>query len=401
MESAMKTQPFLLDKDATGHRLGSVEEDSGQFDEGWLQSVLHSHPEILPTGSIEFVYAPMISLGREISTRAGPIDNLFISQQGYLTLVETKLWRNPEARREVVAQAMDYAHSLAQWSFQDLESATARVAAKGRGPAAGIFEAVERQLGAVQGGRDFFIETVEKNLRLGRFLVLIVGDRIRESVVDITSFVNRYPGLALNMALVELQCFHLGEKGDWPLVLVPRVVKRSEIVERSVVEVTVIDGKAAKVEVQQQKAAAVEDGRRGGVLTEDAFWSLMKKQAGDAVAAAKELIDGVRDRPGIFVDPGAASLVVRYEDHGSGRLIPLFHIHNKGNLGVWPQTMQNQAADIELPSGVLQAYIDGVRSALSMPRSRKEFSSHLKSLNLESFRSELDRLLKALEQKPA
>lgn len=392
----MEIQPFILDIDAAGRRLVAVGERSGQFDEVWLQSVLHAHPEILPAGSIEFVYSPMISLGREIATKAGPIDNLFISQQGYLTLVETKLWRNAEARREVVAQAMDYAHALSQWRYQDLEAA-----AKGRGLPDGVFQAVERQLGPVQGGRDFFIETVEKNLQLGHFLVLIVGDRIRESVIDIASFVNRHPGLALNMALVELQCFHTDEKGGWPLVIVPRIVKRTEIVERSVVEVTVIEGSPPKISVRQQKAVAASEDRRGAVLTEDAFWSLMKRQAADVVSAAQKLAESFRNRPGVFVDPGAASLVIKYEDHGSGRLISLFHIHNKGSLGVWPQTLRRQVADVPHPPGAVEAFIDGTRKALHMPRLRTEFSQSIKVVDLEAFRTEVDGLLRAFERQSA
>lgn len=43
--------------------------------------------------------APLLSLGREIPTPVGSIDNLFLSRNGYLVVVETTLWRNPEARR--------------------------------------------------------------------------------------------------------------------------------------------------------------------------------------------------------------------------------------------------------------------------------------------------------------
>ena len=44
-----------------------------------------------------------------------------------------------------------------------------------------------------------------KNLRLGRFLTMIVGDRIRQSLVGMLNHVSRYPHLATNVALVEMQ----------------------------------------------------------------------------------------------------------------------------------------------------------------------------------------------------
>ena len=57
----------------------------------------------------ERVEPPLVSLGREVSTPVGAIDNLFLSRNGYLVIVETKLCRNPEARRQVAAQLIDYA----------------------------------------------------------------------------------------------------------------------------------------------------------------------------------------------------------------------------------------------------------------------------------------------------
>lgn len=56
---------------------------------------------------------------------AGYLDNLFVTPTGGLVLVECKLWRNPEARRQVLAQAIDYARCLVGWGYEDLERAIA------------------------------------------------------------------------------------------------------------------------------------------------------------------------------------------------------------------------------------------------------------------------------------
>lgn len=45
---------------------------------------------------------------------SGSIDNLYLSTGGYAVLVETKLWRNPQARREVLSQTLDYIKDLAR-----------------------------------------------------------------------------------------------------------------------------------------------------------------------------------------------------------------------------------------------------------------------------------------------
>jgi len=119
----MEASPFLIGPDASGEALHAIGEREQAYSEAWLQDLIRRHPAILPTGEIEPVFRPLLSIGCEVGTAAGSIDNLFISPRGYLVLVETKLWRNPEARREVVAQAIDYASCLSRWSYDQLDAA--------------------------------------------------------------------------------------------------------------------------------------------------------------------------------------------------------------------------------------------------------------------------------------
>lgn len=77
--------------------------------DSWIQKLIHENASILPIAGIGSGFAPAISNGREVSTNAGFIDNLLILPEVYITIVETNLWRNPQARREVVGQILDYA----------------------------------------------------------------------------------------------------------------------------------------------------------------------------------------------------------------------------------------------------------------------------------------------------
>ena len=93
----------------------------GGYDEDWLQHLLVQTPEILPIGEIDPAFSPAIPLCRELPTEAGPIDIAYLSEQGLLTIVECKLWRNPEARREAVSQILDYAKEISRWSYEETE----------------------------------------------------------------------------------------------------------------------------------------------------------------------------------------------------------------------------------------------------------------------------------------
>ena len=82
---------------------------SGGRSEAWLRDFLLAHPSVLPTAAIDPAYADPIPVCRELRTPAGPLDCLFATRFGGLVVVECKLWRNPQARREVVGQILDYA----------------------------------------------------------------------------------------------------------------------------------------------------------------------------------------------------------------------------------------------------------------------------------------------------
>ena len=81
-------------------------------DEAWLRDLLFAAPDAIPVGDLDPSFGPLVPLCRELRTEAGPVDIAFINGDGLLTLVECKLWRNPEARRKVVAQVLDYARAI-------------------------------------------------------------------------------------------------------------------------------------------------------------------------------------------------------------------------------------------------------------------------------------------------
>lgn len=122
---SMKSPPLILNSlDDAGRSL--VRTDATPNDsrnEAWLQELLYSHPELLPVDGFDESFSPPIPIGREVRTASGPIDNLYVSPTGGITIVETKLWKNPEKHRTVVAQIIDYAKELATWDYDDFSAA--------------------------------------------------------------------------------------------------------------------------------------------------------------------------------------------------------------------------------------------------------------------------------------
>lgn len=92
-----REHPLIINPGKPPTRLRRVPFTEKVFEEGWLQGLIESYPELLPIAEIEPAFTPLISIGCEVETGVGVIDNLFLSPHGYFTIVETKLWRNPEA----------------------------------------------------------------------------------------------------------------------------------------------------------------------------------------------------------------------------------------------------------------------------------------------------------------
>jgi hypothetical protein len=123
---------FLLFEENGGLEKGErvrIGEIKGK-NEAWLRDTLFDHPEIIPTEDIDSTFGPLVPLCKELRTDAGPIDAVFINEHGRLTLVECKLWKNPQARREVVAQTLDYVSALSSWTYADLQRQVAAAVGK-------------------------------------------------------------------------------------------------------------------------------------------------------------------------------------------------------------------------------------------------------------------------------
>jgi hypothetical protein len=200
--------------------------DTQGRNEKWLADLLFANPGAIPIQDLDPSFGPLIPLCRELRTEAGPIDVIFINANGLLTLVECKLWRNPEARRTVVAQALDYARAIKRWSYADLQR---QVSAALRKPENRVFAAVEQSNPGLDEHR--FIDAVSRAMRSGRFQIIIAGDGIREDVQAITDLVNRNAASAFSFGMIEVALYRF----DSSLLIQPRVVVRTVTIERAVV----------------------------------------------------------------------------------------------------------------------------------------------------------------------
>jgi hypothetical protein len=294
------------------------------FDEAWLQRLIMVHPSVLPVDQIEPAFSPLVPICIELPVGPGAMDNLFVTPAGDLALVECKLWRNPEARREVVAQIIDYAKDMATWTYEKLQEAINRTK-----PLNGSDDNTSRRLyGLVSAEGEIdeasFHDAVSRNLKRGRFLLLIVGDGIREGAEGLAEFLQQYAGFHFTLALVELALFEVSPEH---YIAQPRILARTTNIERGIV--TLDEGRIIIKPPSIGTSATATTMRRSTITREHYFEQVEKEFSG----ISQKLNAFLDDLAALDVSPefGTDCLILRWRPD-DGRSWNLATISSHGQV---------------------------------------------------------------------
>ena len=367
MENDQYASPVLIRKNETIilQRVPLMEK---VFNEDWLQNLLYENPTILPFSDLEPTFDGSIPIVRELGTNAGPVDLIYMNSKGYITLVETKLWRNPEARRSVVAQIIDYAKEIAEWSYDQFVQAIKKSSSDKTGdPLVEQFSDME--------GDDFdqtvFIDRVTRNLQKGRFLLLIVGDGIQEGVERMAGFLQQTPHLGYSLALVELAIYRESPERKESFYIQPKILAKTKEITRAIVELKIpATYSDIKITLPPEKP---DKPSRGGRITKEEFFEELEKSSGEkSVEFAKWVLNQAENHD-LRVDWKDAGPLLKYDDDGSGQFFTLGQLHKNGCL-TSTSRLYSRFRRLGWPFDACFDYFDEVASLI--PRaSRKSFKA--------------------------
>jgi len=281
--------------------------ESAPYDEAWLQRLIMRYPSVLPVDQIEPAFSPLVPVCTELPMQAGSLDNLLVTPAGDLVLIECKLWRNPEARRQVIAQVIDYAKDMSTWTYEKLQQAVRSAqCVEGSGDTAErtLYERV-----ADNGEIDeaSFHDAVSRNLQRGRFLLLIVGDGIREGVEGMAEFLQQHAGFHFTLAFVELALFETPAR---QYIVQPRVLARTTNIDRGIV--TLQDG---RIVITPPSAEGNGSGRRT-TITQERYFELLEKEFPGISQNLNAFIDTI-SACSVSPEFGTDSLILRWRpDNG-------------------------------------------------------------------------------------
>ncbi len=205
LSSVLFSAHFSGDSNLTRRAYGLTNAQEAGFDEGWLQRAIAENCELVlaPCRAAGLIDEEerWAFWGREVHVEpAGDIDVLLVSEEGRLAIVETKLSYNREARREVVAQVLEYAVHLPSSSLSNLP------------PVPKVHDDRPRA------------EEVERKLQEGDYLLVIAGDQLDSRAVKLSEVVlGKHLVRPWDLALVEVAVFQPQAESGHDHLLVPHL----------------------------------------------------------------------------------------------------------------------------------------------------------------------------------
>jgi len=187
-----------------------------------LHEILENNPQLVFSDYPELRNYELLLLKSQAPTYedenaiyATKLDLLFVDREGTLTFVEVKLSSNPEIRREVVGQALEYAgNAIENWEIDEIKEMF-KTSCRKKGW--NIDERLSKFLTPEVNPDDFW-DSVETKLRAGNVRIVIASDSIPSSLKNIIQFLRNQMKTAIFLG-VDVPQFNNGNQ----IVFVPKV----------------------------------------------------------------------------------------------------------------------------------------------------------------------------------
>ena len=363
--------PLVINKrgdEESVSRLQPVPREDQAFGEQWFRDKLFDHPYLLPANEIEPAFHSLEAVAKELPVAGNYADLLFANPDGCIALVETKLFRNPQAKREVLAQTIEYASTLSGWTYSQLAQAIKQ--ANKTTDTDPLLEIVRKSVqdGSLDERR--FIERVSRNLQLGRILLLIVGDQIRDQLEQMIDFIHRTPHLHFTLGLIEMALFK--DNDSERIFVQPRVVAQTQLDLRAVIEIKLPEGATMSTEVKPEKPGTTARTS----ISERQFFEELGKISPPAVELVKWATAEAPQHQ-LAVDWGAAGPILKYVDERGEEF-------NFGQLAwdgkFWVSFWLPRFRKLGLPEHIATDYLDEiVRLVPGSGRQERGFQKKLKT----------------------
>lgn len=321
----------IIDENGSVSKLNRIPFMQGSFNEAWLQELLEDNPALIPSSEVSGEYAPLVCIGREVPVGIGDmqgyIDNLYITPSGNIVVVETKLFRNQESRRTVVAQIIDYAKELQKWDCSKLNAVASDYTYKKTGQSFKIIDLMAKYGYLSLSDEARLNDSINKNLQSASFLLMIAGDGIRTGVQQLADFLNDNARMSFNLALAEMEVYQKGLE----TIVIPNLVTKTTVIERTVTGFGMNTYRSVPEESKRPYA-------RKPVLSRREFINIFADNGGYDSDVITEFISDLEEINGLTVEIAPTELTIRFcpGENATSPLLTFGIAQNKAEIWLVP-----------------------------------------------------------------
>ena len=175
---------------------------SGFTDERTLHDQIVEAPELLPLSGRPFLAAAFSEVGLSV----GSADVLAFTDSGRPVIIEVKLKRSAEAKRDVIAQTLSYAASLYGITVKKLEGTILARKLQDKGHKS-LADAVEESTDRSDFNRDEFYRKLATHLDKGSFRLVIVLDDVRKELIHLAGYLDAITTDAVDVDIVTVSSY--------------------------------------------------------------------------------------------------------------------------------------------------------------------------------------------------
>jgi hypothetical protein len=170
-----------------------------------LVKLLAESPDLIPAQDLREGAGELIAVVREVNVEIGFIDFLGFSAEGEIAVIECKLAYNPEMKRKVIGQVLQYGAALWGMSYEEFDQKIQDRAGKP------LAELVQHEVNDPEWDEELFRSNIEVNLKEGIFILVIVVDEINDALTKIIRFLNACGSPNFSFAALEMRRFQSGD----------------------------------------------------------------------------------------------------------------------------------------------------------------------------------------------
>jgi len=158
--------------------------------EAALQNILYEDPEIIPIEELgENLAKPKLFVKEAGLPGSGNTDLIGIDKEGGITIIECKLAANPDVRRKVIGQVLEYAAYLWKMTYEQFDSICSRAESWGEKHLADVIRDTIEETDEPW-SEEVFRQKVSSSLEMGDFRLIIAVDALNDELRRIIQFLN-------------------------------------------------------------------------------------------------------------------------------------------------------------------------------------------------------------------